>query len=814
MKFPANTTRFEFEPGSLPTKIAGIVFWGTLLIGILTALFILHGKKSERAALQADDAIIAQMRIENILQQHAVAPLLQNNRDNLTRVIKTLQPRFRFEAIKLSDKDETLLFGTERPRQDTATRTMQIHLPAGGKSNITTVSLTAYFPNLQETLSNERKQILLAIGLMVVVYALIMQRILHVLLSRPFSNMVKTAKDFAEGNSTSRFDETNRDEFGFLAKFINRALDTIALQQKELNDALKRATNSEFVLSREKERAEVTLQSIAEAVITTDVKGQVQYLNPVAERMTGWGNIEAHGLPLARVIKIVQEKSRVPLPAPVHTCLENNRVETLNTNAALLRHDGESIAIEATAAPMHNDHGEVIGAVMVCQDVSQARKLAYQLSYQAGHDALTGLYNRREFDNRLVELLENAKLSGRQHILLYLDLDQFKIVNDTCGHTAGDKLLLQLAILLGHKIRKNDILARLGGDEFGVLLVECDIEYGKRVAESFLALISDFRFIWDDKIFQVGVSIGLVPVTSASENSAEVMSAADTACYVAKDEGRNRVHVFLSNERHGGKYGEMQWVPRIHKAMDENHLLLYRQNIAALASENETEHAEILLRMQDEDGSIIPPMAFIPAAERYNIMPLIDRWVIKNSLAWLKDHLLSKNNRLNYLAINISGQSLGDELFLGYLLDLFNQTGVPPDRICLEITETAAIANIGQAMEFITSLKAYGCRFALDDFGSGMSSYSYLKNLDVDFLKIDGSFIKDMMNDPVDLAMVESINHIGHVMGIQTIAEFVENEAVLNKLREIGVNYAQGYYIHKPSPLLGSETQGTTDSQG
>ena len=801
MKEPANAKRIEFEPGGLPTKITGIVFWGTLLVGVLIALFILQGKKSERGALQMDDTIIAQMVIEDILQQHAAAPILQNNRDRLTQAIKTLQSQSRFEAIELStSQGETLLIGNKRPKQDIATRTLQTHSSQGDL----TVHLSAYFPNLKETLSNERKKILITIGLMVVVYALIMQQILHILLSRPFSRMVETAKSFAEGNSASRFDETNRDEFGFLSKFINRALDAIAVQQKDLSDALARATDTEAALSREKERAEVTLQSIAEAVITTNAKGEVQYLNPVAERITGWGNAEAHGLPLSSVIKIVQENSGLPLLTPVQLCLENNRVETLATHAALLRRDGESVAIEASAAPMHNDHDEVIGAVMVCQDVSQARKLAYQLSYQAGHDALTGLYNRREFDNRLVELLENAKLTGRQHILLYLDLDQFKIVNDTCGHTAGDKLLLQLSVLLGHKVRKNDVLARLGGDEFGVLLVGCDIEYGKKVAESFLTLVSDFRFVWDDKIFQVGVSIGLVPVTSASENAAEVMSAVDAACYVAKDGGRNRVQVFLGDERRGKKYGEMQWVPRIHKAMDENRLLLYRQSIVALLPESATEHAEILLRMEDTDGSIITPMAFIPAAERYSIMPLIDRWVIKNSLAWLKDHPLSKNNRPNSLAINISGQSLSDELFLGYLLDLFDHTGVPPERICLEITETAAIANIGQAMEFISSLKARGCSFALDDFGSGMSSYSYLKNLEVDFLKIDGSFIKDMVNDPVDLAMVESINHIGHVMGIQTIAEFVENEEILNKLREIGVNYVQGYYIDKPTPLLDS----------
>ncbi|HQT26467.1 MAG TPA: EAL domain-containing protein, partial [Burkholderiales bacterium] len=609
-----------------------------------------------------------------------------------------------------------------------------------------------------------------------------------------------------EGNPDSRFDEGGGSEFGFLSKFINKALDAIAQNQKELSEALGRATRSEGELSREKEFAEVTLRSIAEAVVTTNSAGEVQYLNPVAERIMGWRHRDAYGLPLSEIINIVQENSGKPLSNPVYECLKNNRVETLATHAALLRRDGEIIPIEASSAPMRNDKGDVIGAVMVCQDVSQARKLAYQLTYQARHDALTGLYNRREFDNKLCELLENAKTSGSQHVLLYLDLDQFKVVNDTCGHTAGDKLLLQLSILLGHKVRKNDILARLGGDEFGVLLVGCDIEFGKKIAETFLQLISDFRFVWEDKIFQVGVSIGLVPVTGQSENAAEVMSAADAACYVAKDEGRNRIQVFLGDERRGKKYGEMQWVPRIHKAIEENRLHLYRQNIVELSGGDGIAHAEILLRFEGEDSTITPPMAFIPAAERYNIMPLIDRWVVKNTLEWLKAHPLAANGLPQSFSINISAQSLGDEQFLGYILDQFEYTGVPHERICIEITETAAIANIGLAIGFITTLREKGCFFALDDFGSGMSSYSYLKNLDVDFLKIDGSFVKDMADDPVDMAMVESINRIGQVMGIRTIAEFVEDDVALEKLRSLGVNYAQGYRIHKPEPLIGSES--------
>jgi len=804
MNEPVSVVRSDLVSGSLPTKITGIVFWGTLLVGLLIALIMLYGRESELVSLQATNTILLEHEVADALR-NVPAPFLTNKHDSLVRTLQTLQAQLHFEAIEISSPgDIRILIGKKSPEQNAVTRSLLI--PSQGITEPTPVNMTVYFLDISDTISNYRRHVLMAIGLMVVIYALILQNIFRVLLSIPFARMVSTAKNFAEGNAESRFDETYRNEFGFLSQFINKALDSIAAQQKELSEALARATQSEAALFREKELAEVTLQSINEAVITTNATGEVQYLNPVAERITGWGNAEAHNLPLSTVITIVQENSGKQVPNPVYECLKNNRVVNLDTHGSLLRRDGESVAIEASAAPMRSGLGAVIGAVMVCQDVSQARKFAYQLSYQAGHDSLTGLYNRREFDIKLCDLLESSKLSGSMNILLYLDLDQFKVVNDTCGHTAGDKLLLQLSVLLGHKVRKNDILARLGGDEFGVLLMGCDIEFGKKVANGFLELISDFRFIWEDKIFQVGVSIGLVPITASTESSAEVMSAADAACYAAKDRGRNRIHVFHGDEGQGKKYGEMQWVPRIHKAMAENRLHLYRQNIVSLESGDTAEHAEILLRMEsEEDGSIIIPMAFIPAAERYNLMPLLDRWVISKALEWLEAYPLCKNGLPQHLAINISGQSLGDEQFLNYIVSQLEQTKISPKLICLEITETSAIANIGNAISLIDALRKRGCKFALDDFGSGMSSYSYLKNLNVDFLKIDGAFIKDMANNPVDRAMVESINHIGHVMGIQTIAEFVETEAVLEMLREIGVNYAQGYSVHMPEPLIGSE---------
>jgi diguanylate cyclase (GGDEF)-like protein/PAS domain S-box-containing protein len=804
MKDGVKTRVNETLSSGLPVKITGIVFWGMVLVGLLIAVVVLEGRENELGTRNANETkLLASELTEHIEEDHFQSGQLRNYKKSLRQVIEAMRPGLHFEAVELQSGSDVMLIGDKHPEQESISQTLLIHGRQNGVQDAS-IRIRVLFPSLKKTIVDYRKKILISIGLLVVAFGLILQQILHRMLSRPFFSMVAAAESFAKGNAASRFDETRGDEFGFLAKFINRALDSIVQQQRELRAALARATQSEAALFGEKERAEVTLQSIADAVITTNAATEVQYLNPVAERMTGWSNDAAHGLPLERVINIVHDDTGDVIFNPVQECLENNSVETLHAHAALLRGDGTLIAIEASAAPMRNDRGEVIGAVMVCQDVSHARKLAHQLSHQASHDSLTGLTNRREFERKLDEALDNAKREDKQHVLLYLDLDQFKVVNDTCGHVAGDQLLSQLGALLGHKVRNSDTLARLGGDEFGVLLEGCDIGRGEQLAETLRQMISDFRFVWEDKIFQVGVSIGLVAITASSENSAAVMSAADAACYVAKEEGRDRIQVFKGGNKGAERYGEMQWVARIHKAIDENRLLLYRQNIVAVAGNDSVAHAEILLRMQDENGTVIPPMAFIPAAERYNVMVMIDRWVVKHTFEWLVANPLSDSNQLQSFSINLSGQSLGDKNFLQYVVDEFVRTGVAAERICFEITETAAIANIGRAKDFISVIKKRGCCFALDDFGSGMSSYSYLKNLDVDYLKIDGAFVKDMAQDPVDFAMVESINRIGHVMGIQTIAEFVEDEAILGKLREISVDFAQGYGIHKPEPLIPS----------
>jgi diguanylate cyclase (GGDEF)-like protein/PAS domain S-box-containing protein len=557
----------------------------------------------------------------------------------------------------------------------------------------------------------------------------------------------------------------------------------------------KRAETAVF---QAKERAQVTLQSIGDAVITTDSEGRIDYMNPVAESLTGWENREAQGQRIGEVLTVVDESSRESTESPVMRCLREGQVLGLSEHTVLVNRRGQELAIQDSAAPIRDRAGNLIGAVMVFHDVSKERRLHRALHYQASHDALTGLINRREFENRLTAAVENARAdAGARHALLYLDLDQFKLVNDTCGHPAGDQLLKQITGVLQSRVRSRDTLARLGGDEFGILLQSCSLEQALRIAESLRQAIRDFRFIWQDGVLELGVSIGIVEITNDTPTVASVMSAADVACYSAKDLGRNRVQLYKPDdvpERHR----EMHWVSKLARACDESRFELYYQPIVPIGpTAQEHEHFELMLRLRDESGVLVTPAEFIPAAERYNIMPSIDRWVVRQALDRLV-HRVGSGVRPFTIAVNLSGTSLNDERFLEYLIAELGSHELVAGAMCFEITETAAIANLGNVVYFMRELKARGCHFALDDFGSGLSSFMYLKTLPVDYLKIDGQFVENVTHDRIDRSMVEAISQVGKAMGIQTIAERVESPEVLAELGRLGIGFAQGFHIAEP----------------
>jgi len=559
----------------------------------------------------------------------------------------------------------------------------------------------------------------------------------------------------------------------------------------------------EEALFREKESAQITLQSIGDGVVTTDSKGNVQYLNPVAEDLTGWKLDDAVGSSIDEIFRGFHEETCEPVENPVTVSMRRNRSTKSVRPTLLIRRDGNELYIESTAAPIRDANGNVLGGVLVFHDVSEARELNNKLSFHASHDSLTHLVNRAEFEKRLERALRSAKAKEASYALLHLDLDQFKIVNDACGHSAGDEMLRQVSALLKAKIRWRDTLARLGGDEFGVLLESCTVDEAMRTAETLREAVNEFRFIWDDRTFRLGVSIGVVPILPGSDDVASLISAADSACAAAKEGGRNRVYTYEETDIDlMRRRKEMQWAARINNALEENRFELFRQTIQPLQPGLPTgAHYELLLRMRDENGTIISPELFIVAAERYGITPSIDRWVISHAFRWLVSEA-DERERLALCSINLSGQSLADEKFLPFVIDQFRISGLTGERICFEITETAAIASYSQANRFINALQELGCKFALDDFGTGLSSFGYLKHFPVNFLKIDGSFVKEILHDPIDREMVRSINEIGHLTGKQTIAEFAENAEIITMLRGMGVDYAQGYGVEEPRRLI------------
>ena len=548
------------------------------------------------------------------------------------------------------------------------------------------------------------------------------------------------------------------------------------------------------------EMLRVTLRSIADAVITTDAQGAVTWLNPVAERMTGWSNHDAQGQAIEDVFCIVHDETRLPAPNPVRASLHERCTTGLADHTVLLSRDGSERGIEDSAAPICDANGTMHGVVLVFHDVTEQRRLSHEMNHRASHDALTGLVNRSEFDLRLHRVLARAQLDRSDNALLYIDLDQFKLVNDACGHAAGDQLLRQVSQLLRGTVRTRDTLARLGGDEFGVLLEHCSTEQALRVAQQVCEQMDEYRFHHGERRFRIGASIGLVPVDARWIGATAVLQAADASCYAAKEAGRNRVHAWHDTdatlrERHG----QMKWINRLEQALDEDRFELHGQRIQPIGTAAAGLHCEVLLRLREPDGTLVLPGAFLPAAERFQMATRIDRWVLRRVF----DELAEVDVMPDVIAVNLSGQSLGDRSFHRYVADLVAEAGFDVTRLCFEVTETAAITHLGDAAVFMSEMRTLGIRIALDDFGAGTSSFGYLKTLPVDVLKIDGQFIGDLPHDALDLAAVRCFHDVARVVGMHTVAEFVETEAVLAQLGEIGIDFAQGYLVHRPEPLVG-----------
>jgi diguanylate cyclase (GGDEF)-like protein/PAS domain S-box-containing protein len=562
---------------------------------------------------------------------------------------------------------------------------------------------------------------------------------------------------------------------------------------------LRKLLASREQLEKEHELALVTLRSIGDAVITTNNTAHVEYLNPIAESLTGWSNEEAQGKSVTEVFNIINEVTREPAVEPVSVCLAEGRIVGLANHTALIARDGKEYVIEDSAAPIRDSQGVIHGVVLVFRDVTSDRLARRQLEYLAQHDTLTGLNNRHYFEQQLEHVVQLMARGKATSALFYIDLDQFKVINDTAGHAAGDGLLTEVAHLFAGRLRKGDILARLGGDEFGVLLENIPIDQIDAVARSYIKALDGFQFHWEGKQYDITPSLGISIIDKDAQSAAEAMREADIACYIAKRDGRNRYHLYSPNDESGlDTLGEMGLVNEIRRALVSNDFALYQQPIIEMAT-GKVVINEFLLRLRAGGKEVISPASFIPVAERYGLMPMIDQWVVRQTLTCLQQQLA--RSEAGMVSINLSGASFGDSELLGIFNSFLKSQPELAKYIMIEVTETSAVRHIEKAIDFVRDLRRLGVSFALDDFGTGFSSFAYLKHLPVEYIKIDGTFVRDMIADPVDQAMVRSINHIAHSLSKKTIAEFVESEEILDRLREIGVDMVQGYHVGRPAPI-------------
>ena len=565
----------------------------------------------------------------------------------------------------------------------------------------------------------------------------------------------------------------------------------------------------EVSLSRSKRQAQYTLESIGEGVVTTDNDGRIDYMNHAAENSIGVNRDDATGHTIGELFTLVDDSDRRPLGDPVDRCLSMRRRINMGRRAVMVTHDGEQEhSVELSASPIRGPGDSISGAVVVFHDVGELRGLTRKMSYQAAHDPMTGLINRREFERRLDEAMDTAHSDEAVHMLFYMDLDRFKAVNDSCGHLAGDSMLREVATLIRDQVRESDFVGRLGGDEFGALLIGCPIDKARQIATDICNAIADYRFVWKDKIFSIGVSIGLVEISHVSGTVQDVMAAADSACYVAKQEGRGKVHIYSArDEVIARERGDIQWLRELQSALHESRFELAVQPILSMTRSADSGPAvEILLRLPDGRDRDPDSADFLRPAERYQLMPQIDRWVVNATLTAIAagEIRLAANRSC---AINLSGQTIGDEGFLGFVVEALDRSGVAPSAICFEVTEKAILANVQQAQRFIEVLHGIGCEFALDDFGSGMGAFASLKELPIDYLKIDGMYTRNLQTDEVNQEMVSAMIKLARTLKFRVVAEQVEHQEDFDWLRDVGIDYVQGHFVESPVSL-GSATTG------
>ncbi len=559
----------------------------------------------------------------------------------------------------------------------------------------------------------------------------------------------------------------------------------------------------EVSLSRSKRQAQYTLESISEGVITTDNDGRIDYMNLSAESLIGTNRDDAAGHRVGELFTLVDDADRRPLGDPVERCLAMRRRVNMGRRAVMISPDGEQEhSVEITASPIRGPGNSISGTVVVFHDVGELRGLTRKMSYQATHDPLTGLINRREFERRLDEAMDSAHAEEAVHMLFYMDLDRFKAVNDSCGHLAGDSMLREVAGLIREEVRDSDFVGRLGGDEFGAILIGCPIEKSRQIASDICIAIANYRFVWQDKIFNIGISIGLVEISHVSGSIQDVMSAADSACYVAKQAGRGQIHVYSArDEAIARERGDIQWLKALQTALhDDSFELAVQPTLAMSGATDSGPAAEVLIRLPDDHGRTADTAEFLRPAERYQLMPEIDRWVVNAALtAVAGGEIRLSGNRS--CAINLSGQTLADEAFLDFVVDALDRSGVSPSAVCFEVTEKAVLSNVQHAQRFVEVLHGIGCEFSLDDFGSGLGSFSSLKHLPIDYLKIDGTYTRNLRSDLVNQEMVSAMIKLARTMQFRIVAEQVEHQEDFDWLRDVGVDYIQGYFVDAPTPL-------------